>query len=569
MQTEEQSLETLERIAEERRQPGVGADVREARAALARRRFNVAVVGQFKRGKSTLINALLGRELLPADVAPITSAITIVEHGERERATVLFADGREEEIHPHDVRLFVSEEENPGNRKGVRAARIELPNPLLAAGVRLVDTPGVGSVFAANSEVTREFVSRIDVAVVVLGSDPPISGEELALVESAAPAVGRLCFVLNKSDRVREGTRAKAEAFTRRVLTAALGRDPGELLHASARTALRERDDPGVAMLRAELAALAHESGGELARASAARAVRRAAAHLLQQLDLEAAALTAPLDELDRRIAEFRAAMRDVDDLAIAVFARAKAAIFYDWQTWKSGKDEFLARAYRAAQGEIEAELARRNEPSRGRIRVAARDLALARARSEVEAWHDRARAEVARLRENWRGRIGEEANRLVERVAAATSTAFGTPVARFEPEAVAVEAAPAVFEFFEGMLFLDPAAIAVPLGHAFLSRRVVVRRAAARAGRLVREWLERNLNEVDQRLVGWLDELTRQLDHALRARLDGVRHEVLDSVAAGRRRREEGEAAIATELAEVQRQRERVLAATGRIQPT
>jgi hypothetical protein len=568
MQAEEQALETLAATAGERRQAGLVAELRDARAALAGRRFNVAVMGQFKRGKSTLINALLDRDLLPADVAPITSAITIVEHGQRERAWVHFSDGGETEAGLDEVHLFVSEEENPGNRKGVRVARIALPSPLLATGIRLIDTPGVGSVFAANSEVTRAFVSRIDVGVVVLGSDPPISGDELALVKATAPTVGHLCFVLNKSDRVREATRLKAEAFTRRVLGEALGHDPGTLLHASARTALREGSDPGVAALRDELSGLAHDSGTELARASAARAARHVAGHLLRQLDLEHAALTAPLAELDRRIAEFRAAMRDVDDLAIAALARTKSALSYDWQRWQSEKDEFLKQAQGRVQAELEAELAQDGAASRSRTRAAARALALEHARTLVDEWHERARAELARRREAWLARTMEETGRLLARVADAASAAFGTPVARFEPEAITVEDEPIAFEFFEGVLFLDPAAITVPLVDALLPRRAVLGRAATRASRLVREWLERNLNEVDQRLVARLDALAKQLDVALRARLDGVRQEVLDAVETGRRRRQEGEVAIRAELDALAHQRKRVFAAIASLEP-
>ena len=563
MQAEEHALETLEAVATERRQPGLMAEARDARSALAERRFNVAVMGQFKRGKSTLINALVSRDLLPADVAPITSAITIVEHGEREHATVRYADGREEGIRLDEVRLFVSEEENPGNRKGVRAARVELPSPLLATGIRLVDTPGVGSVFAANSEVTRAFVSRIDVAVIVLGSDPPISGEELALVRAAAPGAGRTCFVPNKTDLVAPETRAKAEAFTRRVLGEALGYDPGPLPHTSALTALRGEAEPGVEALRKSLIELAAGSGAALARASAARAVRHVASHLLRQLDLEQAALTAPLEELDRRLEEFRIAMRDVDDLAIAALARAKAALSYDRQGREEAQSEFMASARAGLHARLASGLSDGRGASRRLLRARARDLAIAQTRSLVEEWHTRTWTEVARLRDRWLARAGEEANRLVDRVAAAASTAFGVAVPRFDPEALAIETKPPALEFFEEVLFLDPASIVVPLTDRLLPGSAVARRAASRATRLAEAWLDRNLGAVEERLVEWLDALARQLDGAMRARLDTVRQEVLDAIEVGRHRRQEGEEAIRFGLDEIARQRKLVLDAS------
>jgi hypothetical protein len=559
MQAEEQALRTLELIAGERAQDGVAAEAREARAALAGRRFNVAVMGQFKRGKSTLINALLGRELLPADVAPITTAVTVVEYGARELASVRFVDGHDEEIAATQLRLFVSEEDNPGNRKGVRVARIELPCPLLASGMRLVDTPGVGSVFANNAEATREFVPRIDVAVVVLGSDPPITGDELALVKSVAPGVGRIFFVLNKADIVAEPVRVKAEAFTRRVLRDALGDDPGRLIHASALSALRG-GDAGVTELTRSLSELAAGAGTELARASAARAARHLAAHVLGALDIERAALLSPTDEIDRRIATFLDAMRDIDDLALAALARTKAALSYDWSAWEEEKETFLVASRRALRANVENELARLDGASRRKIRNLAREYARAAGERQIAIWHERAAAEMRRRRESWTAQASERANTLIDRVAHAAAAAFDIPVARFEPEVLDLDAPPPVFEFFEDVIFLDPRAAVIAVRDALSSRRAVARRAAARAAAAADGWLQRNLSEADQTLVGWLDKLATGLDAALRARLDAARQEVLDAVAAGRRRRERGEMAVKERVEELNRQRTVVL---------
>lgn len=84
----------------------------------------------------------------------------------------------------------VSEEHNPANEKGVTGAEVFVPSSLLATGLCLVDTPGIGSVSAANSAATREFLPRVDAAVLVVGADPPISGEELALVRENRGRIG-------------------------------------------------------------------------------------------------------------------------------------------------------------------------------------------------------------------------------------------------------------------------------------------------------------------------------------------------------------------------------------------
>jgi GTP-binding protein EngB required for normal cell division len=564
MQAERQALENLELVANERKQEGILAEAREVREALARRRFNVAVMGQFKRGKSTLINALLGRDdLLPTDVAPITTAITTVEHGPTERASVRFEDGREEEIGVDQVRLFVSEEENPGNRKGVRVVRIELPAPLLTSGIRLVDTPGVGSVFESNSEVTRSFLPRIDVAVVVLGSDPPISGEELGLVKAVAPDVGRLCIVLNKSDRVREATRLKAEAFTRQVLHGALGHDPGVLIHASARAALREGADPGVSAVIRELSALATRSGAELAQASARRATRHIAAHLLQQLDLERAVLVAPLEEIGRRIDGFLEAMRDIDDLVIAACARVKSDFGFDWEAWEARRNRLLGEVVREIGREVERVAGRNSRAGARRVRGMAREIAYGEVKKLVDDSARRAIEEFNRHRAEQIERVGAETNRLIDRTAQAAARAFDIPVARFEPEVLTIDPQAMVFEFIEPVRALDAEAWVIPILDTFSPRRAVVQRASGRSEVLAREWLRTNLYEIDKHLIDWIDALTRQLETGMRSRLDGMRQEVLDAVESGRRRRQEGEAAVKHQLDQLCRQRSLVLQAS------
>jgi hypothetical protein len=161
--------------------------VREEATALAQRtaegRFYIACIGQFKRGKSTLMNALLADRVLPTGVLPITAVPTIVRHGPSRSARVRFQGGTWVDVPPEDLTQYVSEDQNPENKKNVAGVEVFSPSPLLYQGMCFVDTPGLGSVFAGNTAATQAFVPHIDAAIVVVDADPPISGEELALVE--------------------------------------------------------------------------------------------------------------------------------------------------------------------------------------------------------------------------------------------------------------------------------------------------------------------------------------------------------------------------------------------------
>jgi len=559
---EDDALAVIMEVAEERGAAGTVAEARRARRLLGEGRFNVAVLGQFKRGKSTLINALLGRSLLPTDVAPLTSTITIVEHGKEETARVLYADGRREFVGVEDVAAYVSEEGNPGNARGIEAVVVTLPVPLLAGGIRLVDTPGVGSVFAPNSEVTRRYLPRIDVALMVLGFDPPISGEELALAKDVAPYAGRLVFVLNKADLADTTVRDKADAFTRRVLERQLGRRDEVVFHASARKACEPGGDAGVAALAEWLTRLAANAAGELARGSARRACRALAGRLLQDIHLETEALTRPVAEISRQVAEFRAAVRDVDDLALAAQVRVRESDNRYWAGWEDRRREFERRVLQAVLRDTLEAVRGLERPTRAAIRAAAATAAKDRVATAVCRYRDEAVAEFERFRRRRQDLVQGEAASLLDRVAAAASQAFGMVIGGFAVQSPDVDVEIGTFEFSRPTLALDPSTWLDPVVDAVLPRSLVVRRAAASARRLAADWLRRNLYEVDRHLTDWLDLLRRSLEAQLRERLDTLRDEVLHAVEEGQQAQERGELAVRDALARLAVQRNRLQAA-------
>ncbi|HXF96332.1 MAG TPA: dynamin family protein, partial [Gemmatimonadales bacterium] len=235
----ERAARVLAALAREAGSPEHASELERLSERARAGRFYVAVVGQFKRGKSTLINALLGRDLLPAGVAPVTSVVTVVRWGPGPRATVYPRHADPREIAVTGLRDYVTEEGNPGNARAVRAVEIEWPVELLRTGLCLVDTPGVGSVLAANARETQAFLPHIDAALLVLGADPPITADELALGRELAAQRIPLVVVVNKADIVSPTDLDAAVAFTRRVLVERMRLEP-LILTAAARWA-RER----------------------------------------------------------------------------------------------------------------------------------------------------------------------------------------------------------------------------------------------------------------------------------------------------------------------------------------
>jgi hypothetical protein len=147
---------------------------------------------------------------------------------------VLHDAGVREEIAADDVPLYVTEEHNHENTRGVAAVEVFLPAPILAGGLCLVDTPGIGSTFAANTEAARTFVPNIDAALVVLGADPPISGDELSLVLDVLAQVPAAVFGVNNADRLSADDVRQAREFTEQLVSERLGRSIGPVLEISA-----------------------------------------------------------------------------------------------------------------------------------------------------------------------------------------------------------------------------------------------------------------------------------------------------------------------------------------------
>ena len=96
-------------------------------AKIEQHAFHLVVAGEFKRGKSSVINALLGADLLPTGVVPLTSAVTLLHYGEAPVAMVVFEDGERRDVPIEALPDFVTEKGILKNAKGVREVAVAVP----------------------------------------------------------------------------------------------------------------------------------------------------------------------------------------------------------------------------------------------------------------------------------------------------------------------------------------------------------------------------------------------------------------------------------------------------------
>lgn len=281
--------------------------------------FHLMVVGQFKRGKTCLLNALLGVDLLPVSVIPLTSIVTILSYGEELNVEVCFLDGRVESVGPEQLADFVTEGGNPRNTKGIRDVSITYPSPYLKDGVRLIDTPGVGSVYRHNTDVAYQYLPKADAALFLLSVEQPASQAELDFLKDVRRYSGKIFFLLNKIDILSESEIGESLDFAAGVLRETLETD-AHVYPISAKRALKakmEGSEEGLALSRLPIFTEVLErfllsEKGRVLLLSVTGHLLRLSSQLQLERELELKSITMPLQELENKITLFEHKKREM-----------------------------------------------------------------------------------------------------------------------------------------------------------------------------------------------------------------------------------------------------------------
>ena len=504
---------------------------------LAQGRFHVSVLGEFKRGKSTLVNALLADDVLPTGVLPLTAVATEISFGER-RAVVVPLDGPSYEIAPDEIAEFVTEERNPENERQVARVELQVPSRLLEPGVVLVDTPGLGSIYRHNDEEARRALFDADGAILVLSADSPLSAQERELLGVLAERRQPTFFVLNKIDHLAHDEAEQVRRFVTDAIARELGRKE-RLWCVSARAALAARkvgrDPEG-------------EEGGEFAAFETAfgefvtndlveaRLVtaRRELAHLGRALDdavsLEAAALALDAEELARCVVEFGAAaaeQRQAFEDERTLLARDVAALMEDlaerlFDFARKAPAEWIDRLQAVARsapvGRLEDELQRSLETA---VQECFEEFRQAEADRVEEAWSE--------LAERFRAKTQARVNR----VRATAADLFTISL----PDVAVPEVSSEREQFFYLFLHVDP------LGEELLRvlRRVLPpallrRRMLARAREQLAREFDKHAGRARWDLAQRLDSVRRRFELAMSEELEGT----IDAITAAAERAKE-----------------------------
>jgi GTPase SAR1 family protein len=523
-----ENLDDLYRLAFHRKKEGAGKAIQELKDKLLEGRFNLAVLGQFKRGKTTFINALLGSQLLPTAVVPLTSIITLIKYGNSLHIEVLFKNGVRKEITIGELHDYVTERGNPENQKGVQYVEVHYDSPYLRDGVQIIDTPGIGSTYQHNTAVTYSYLSKVDAAVFLVGVDPPISQVEYDFLNDIRKYVDKILFLQNKIDQMDEKDRAESLEFTKRVIEERVGLKDVKIFPLSAKQALEGRLNNDREKLERSLIVdferalndfLIKEKGKALL-SSALNNTLKILSDEVMSIELEMKGISMPLEELKEKIDEFNIQKEKI--------RQDKEDFDY---LLKGEKEKLISVLESDLKGFVEAkapELIRKMEKhykkhvDKGKIELTkAIDQAM---RQEVESifneWRTLEEDKLSQGFENISRRFSSKANEIITYIKRLSSDIFDIGVETFS--GVETLTGESYFHYrieslFDTNLALEVLPFALP---GFLFRRMAFGRMVGQcreeldrnAGRIRHDFVER----IEKSIGRFRDELFSKIDATL-----------------------------------------------------
>lgn len=169
--------------------------------------FDIAIVGEFRRGKSTLINALLGKDILPSDVLPTTATLNRVTYGISPFVKIEYKNGTSEDIDIDRLSDYVTKltEESEQRAQTIRQATVYYPVNYCKNNVDIIDTPGLND-DENMTEVTLSVLPQTDAALFVIMAQSPFSEYERDFLENKmlVSDIGRIIFVVTRIDSFDE-----------------------------------------------------------------------------------------------------------------------------------------------------------------------------------------------------------------------------------------------------------------------------------------------------------------------------------------------------------------------------
>lgn len=285
--------------------------------------LQVVVVGEFNRGKSYLVNALLGTAVLPVGVRPTTAALTIVKHGFDPHAELHYAPHlglppRRASIEKLKELITALTPDAEEEARRLESVTVYYPTDLCQNGVLIIDTPGVNDLSQQREDITYKFIPQSDAAILVLDATMPLSATEKEFLEQRILRndIRKVFFVLNKADLVSEDELPEVIEYVRRKLSDIQGLGDNIKLYAvDSKSALKGRQDKkthcrnGLALFREELGDFLVAERGRLLLLSASAKIKTRLSEMQARIDGTIGLMRMESEKAERKEAELQSIM--------------------------------------------------------------------------------------------------------------------------------------------------------------------------------------------------------------------------------------------------------------------
>lgn len=207
--------------------PKVSENFKLTRELIEKGEFNLAVCGKVKNGKSSLINALIGRELLPVCTDVATSRVFKISHSNEEKFYVVYGNGDRKEISQDELATYgsqavINKEGEADIENTISYIQVFTPMDFLPEGVSMIDTPGIGSTYPHHTAITKQYIKQADAAMFVMNPTPleDIEADFLKEIVSVTPGI---LFVTTKIDQNGNDSVEESLKRNRQIIETAVG----------------------------------------------------------------------------------------------------------------------------------------------------------------------------------------------------------------------------------------------------------------------------------------------------------------------------------------------------------
>ena len=470
---------------------------------------------------------------LPTAIVPLTSVVTILRYGQTLRVEVEYLSGRVEEIELAGLAAFITERENPQNKKGVKEVTVFYPSEYLRGGVRIIDTPGAGSVYSHNTEAAYAYLPYVDAAIFVVSVDPPLSKSEHQFLKDVREFVDKVFFVLNKIDQVDEEDRQESLQFTTRVIGEEVGAGNVRVYPLSARRALEAKSAGDELMLERSLLPefekhlldfLAREKGLVFLK-SVVNSLLKLISDETISFQLEQEAIKLPAEELKAKIGRFEQEMETIAKdrennqfLLKGHLGKITSGLDEEIQAFKKNKLPKLQQGLE----EKYMELVRRGT---GGLREELQQFVFDSIRETFNPWRRQVAENISSRLEEAHGEFARKINTIIERILILTSDIFELQLKPF----TSVEGLSKRSDFYF-MLKDDPVGLeliqlaatsAIP---QFLAKKMILRSMKESVAELLDRHCGRVRYDLINRVSGAIRDFQNSLNEKIDLTLSGIR---------------------------------------------